>query len=72
MNTGPTVRDIEVVSNAKIAKKRSELFKRIKCSTVYNYISVNFNIIIGKYWIRNYLQVSRLIIIRIRLITIIW
>ncbi|CAD8186701.1 unnamed protein product [Paramecium pentaurelia] len=40
-NTGPTVRDIEVVSNAKIAKKRSELFKRIKCSTVFNYINEN-------------------------------
>ncbi|CAK90490.1 unnamed protein product (macronuclear) [Paramecium tetraurelia] len=41
LNTGPTVRDIEVVSNAKIAKKRSELFKRIKCSTVFNFISEN-------------------------------
>ncbi|CAD8099885.1 unnamed protein product [Paramecium sonneborni] len=41
LNTGPTVRDIEVVSNAKVAKKRSELFKRIKCSTVFNYINEN-------------------------------
>ncbi|CAD8093572.1 unnamed protein product [Paramecium sonneborni] len=39
LNTGPTVRDIEVISNSTIAKKRSEIFKRIKCSTVLKLIS---------------------------------
>ncbi|CAD8186885.1 unnamed protein product [Paramecium pentaurelia] len=39
LNTGPTIRDIEVISNATIAKKRSEIFKRIKCSTIFKLIS---------------------------------
>lgn len=44
-STGPTVRDIEVVSNSTIAKKRNELFKRIKTSTVSHLIAVNPSIL---------------------------
>jgi len=34
LNTGLTVRDIEITSDKSIAKRRGELFKRVKASTI--------------------------------------
>jgi len=51
------VRDIEVISNATIAKKRNELFKRIKTSTVAHLIGVEIsNNLIGRKWSREHIQ----------------
>ena len=41
IKSGNTVRDIEVVSNQSIAKRKGELFKRIKITTLYNLLKLD-------------------------------
>lgn len=40
LSTGKTVRDVEVISNHTIAKRKGEIFKRIKTSTLFNLLNV--------------------------------
>ena len=34
LKTGKTIRDVEILSNQAVAKRKGELFRRIRCSTV--------------------------------------
>lgn len=34
VKTGKTIKDVEILSDSVIAKKRKEVFRRIKCSTL--------------------------------------
>jgi hypothetical protein len=43
VNTGKTINDVEVLSDKYVSKRKSELFKRIKISTVVKLIEENNN-----------------------------
>jgi centrosomal protein CEP41 len=39
MRTGKTVKDVETISDQLVMKRKTELFRRIKCSTLHKLIT---------------------------------
>ena len=39
LKTGPTINQVEIMSDKLVSKRKGELFKRIKCSTVSKLIT---------------------------------
>ena len=43
VKTGKTMRDVEILSNHAVAKRKGELFKRIRCTTLAKLLKENEN-----------------------------
>jgi centrosomal protein CEP41 len=41
MRTGKTVKDVETISDQLVMKRKTELFRRIKCSTLHKLLTDN-------------------------------